>query len=234
LKTTLSIIIPVFNEKNTIEKIVDLIIKLKSIKKQIIVIDDYSTDGSREIIKKKLKKKVNKIILQKRNFGKGYAIKSAQRFINGEYTIIQDADLEYNPKDYKKILTKMKKDNLDILYGSRVLGKKRYLSKNFTSKLRIFFNHILTEITNLLYNQKLTDAHTCYKIFKSKIFKKIILNEKDFAFCPEITSIYSKLSYRIPEIPIRYKGRTYEEGKKISLKDGFRALFVLVKYKFTK
>ena len=172
MKTTLSIIIPVFNEKNTIEKIVDLIIKLKSIKKQIIVIDDYSTDGSREIIKKKLKKKVNKIILQKRNFGKGYAIKSAQRFINGEYTIIQDADLEYNPKDYKKILTKMKKDNLDILYGSRVLGKKRYLSKNFTSKLRIFFNHILTEITNLLYNQKLTDAHTCYKIFKSKIFKK--------------------------------------------------------------
>ena len=118
------------------------------------------------------------------------------------------------------------------MYGSRVLGKKRYSSKSFISKTRIFFNHILTIFTNFLYKQKLSDAHTCYKSFKSNYFQKIDLKEKDFAFCPEITAKISKMGIKISEVPIDYNGRSYIEGKKISIYDGFRAIYVLLKYKF--
>lgn len=231
MKTLLSIIVPVFNEKKTIEKIINQILKVKYINKQIVIVDDCSTDGTRNILKYKIQKKVDKILYHKKNLGKGAAIQTAQRYLTGVYTIIQDADLEYNPKDYQKMIKKMRFEKLNILYGSRVLGKKRYSSKHFTSKLRIFFNHLLTEVTNFLYHQNLTDAHTCYKLFKTDFFKKIKLIENGFAFCPEITAKFSKLGYKIVEIPISYKGRTYKEGKKISYTDGIRALFVLIKYK---
>ena len=228
----LTVIIPAYNEKNTIKKIIQKIKLVKNIKKQIILVDDGSTDGTTDIIKKKLSSKVDKIIFHKRNFGKGAAIISAKKFIKGNYVIIQDADLEYNPQDYQKILKLMIDKKKLAVYGSRVLGKKRYSVKNFTSKSRVFFNHILTIFSNILFSQNLSDAHTCYKAFNVNLFKKIILIEKDFAFCPEITAKVSKLGIKIYEVPIDYSGRSYEEGKKISIYDGFRAIYVLIKYKF--
>ena len=228
----LTVIIPVFNEKKTIQKIIHKIKLVSNIKKQIILVDDGSTDGTTEVIKKNLSFKVDKIIFHKKNFGKGAAIISAKKFIKGDYVIIQDADLEYNPQDYQKILRLMIDKKKLAVYGSRVLGKKRYSVKNFTSKSRVFFNHILTIFSNILFSQNLSDAHTCYKAFNVNLFKKIILMEKDFAFCPEITAKVSKLGIKIYEVPIDYSGRSYEEGKKISIYDGFRAIYVLLKYKF--
>ena len=228
----LTVIIPVFNEKKTIQKIIHKIKLVSNIKKQIILVDDGSTDGTTEVIKKNLSFKVDKIIFHKKNFGKGAAIISAKKFIKGDYVIIQDADLEYNPQDYQKILRLMIDKKKLAVYGSRVLGKKRYSVKNFTSKSRVFFNHILTIFSNILFSQNLSDAHTCYKAFNVNLFKKIILIEKDFAFCPEITAKVSKLGIKIYEVPIDYSGRSYEEGKKISIYDGFRAIYVLIKYKF--
>ena len=228
----LTVIIPVYNESKTITKILNKVIEIK-ISKQIIVVDDCSTDNSRKKILN-LKSKVNKIIIHKKNLGKGAAIQSAQKFIKGKYTIIQDADLEYNPNDYFKILKRINYENINVVYGSRVLGKKRYKLKNFTSLSRIFFNHILTLLSNVINNQTLTDAHTCYKLFESKMFKRIKLKENGFAFCPEITTKISNLNIKIFEVPISYRGRSYEEGKKISYKDGIEAVFALFKYKFFK
>jgi glycosyltransferase involved in cell wall biosynthesis len=228
----LTVIIPVYNESKTITKILDKVIKTK-ISKQIIVVDDCSTDNSKKKISN-FKSKIYKIIIHKKNLGKGAAIQSAQKFIKGKYTIIQDADLEYNPNDYFKILKRINHKSINAVYGSRVLGKKRYKLKNFTSLSRIFFNHILTLLSNIINNQRLTDAHTCYKLFDSKIFKKIKLNENGFAFCPEITTKISNLNIKIFEVPISYKGRSYDEGKKISYKDGIEAVYALFKYKFFK
>lgn len=228
----LTIVIPAYNEKNTVREIVKRIKSVKNIRKQIILIDDCSTDGTAGIIKNELLSKLNKVIFHKKNMGKGAAINSAKKFIKGDFVIIQDADLEYNPKDYKKILKVMKKENKKVVYGSRVLGKKRYSVKNFTSKSRVFFNHILTILTNTLFNQNLTDAHTCYKAFETKLFKNLSLKEKDFAFCPEVTAKVSKHGIKISEVPINYVGRDYEQGKKISIFDGFRAIYVLLKYRF--
>lgn len=229
----LSVIIPVYNEKKTINLIIDKVLDIKNIKKQIIIVDDGSIDGT-TLILKKLAKKVDKIIFLKKNKGKGHAIKLARKFIKGYYTIIQDADLEYNPKDYNKILKLLKKKGNKVVYGSRVLNTKRYKNNNFTSNIRVFANHVLTVLSNFINQQNLTDAHTCYKAFDSKIFKKINLVENGFSFCPEITTKISKLNIKINEVKISYHGRSFEEGKKISLKDGFGAIKTLIKYKFFK
>ena len=229
---SLTIIIPVYNETNTIIKIIN---KIKSIKisKQIIVVDDFSNDGTRKKLIK-LKSKIDKLIFHDKNLGKGAAIRTAQKHIKGKFIIIQDADLEYDPRDYLQIIRKLKNQKIKVVYGSRVLGKKRYFLTNFTSISRIFFNHILTILSNILNKQKLTDAHTCYKAFDSKIFKMIILEENGFAFCPEITTKISNLNLNIIEVPIFYKGRNYKEGKKISYIDGIEAVFALIKYKIFK
>jgi len=231
-KKKLSIIIPVYNEKKTIKKILNKIHKLTDIKKEVIVVDDASCDGSTNILKKN-KDKINKLIHHKKNLGKGAAIRSAQKFVKGNIVIIQDADLEYDPRDYYKLLHFINK-GYKVVYGSRVLGKNRYLLKNFSSIMRIFFNHILTIISNLLNNQKLTDAHTCYKMFVSDIFLKIKLNENDFSFCPEITTKIGLKKIKIKETSIKYKGRNYDEGKKIRLVDGLKAIITLFKYRFLK
>lgn len=228
--TILTVIIPVYNETNTIVKIIDQILKIK-IKKQIIVVDDCSTDGSKEKIIK-YRRKISKIIFHKKNVGKGAAIQTARKYIKGKLVIIQDADLEYNPKDYKKLIKPILEKKSLVVYGSRVLGKNRYKTNDFTSLIRVFFNHILTIISNFLNKQRLTDAHTCYKVFDSKLFKKIKLKENGFAFCPEVTTKISKLKIGITEIPISYKGRTFKQGKKISYIDGALAIFALIKYKF--
>ena len=226
----LSIIIPCYNEFNTIEKLINEVNKIK-IKKQVIIVDDFSDDGSRKIIKK-IKKKYDKVIYHKKNLGKGAAINSAKKFIKGQIILIQDADLEYSPKDYKKLIEPIIKGKANVVYGSRVLKKSRYIKSNFSSVFRVFANHVLTIISNIINNQNLTDAHTCYKVLKSDLFKKIKLKEKGFSFCPELTTKISLAREKIIEVQIRYNGRTYEEGKKINAYDGFHAIKTLIKYRF--
>jgi len=227
----LTIIIPVYNEIKTIEKLLNRVFKI-SIKKQIIVIDDASIDGTSKILKKYIKK-IDKLISHKINKGKGAAIKSAQKYIRGKYTAIQDADLEYKPTDLLKILNYIKKKKLNVVYGSRVLNKNKFKNtKNFTHLVRIWGNIFLTKVSNIINNQSLTDAHTCYKVFRSDIFSKIKLQEKGFAFCPEVTTKIAKKNYLINEIPISYNGRTYLEGKKINSFDGLIALHCLLKYRY--
>ncbi len=226
----LSVIIPVFNEKNTILKIINKINDL-NIKKQIIVVDDYSNDGTKEVLSKN-QNNIDLLLFHNKNLGKGAAVRTAQKYVVGKYTIIQDADLEYDPKDFQKILNCFKNNKIEVVYGSRVLGKRRYNLKNFISLSRVFFNHLLTIISNLLNNQKLTDAHTCYKAFSTELFKKIDLEENGFAFCPEVTTKISNLNKEILEVPISYEGRNYKDGKKISYMDGIRAVYALIKYKF--
>ena len=225
-----SIIIPVFNEQATLMQILKKINKLK-FNKEIIIVNDGSTDETFDILNNLEKKYYTKIISHEHNQGKGAAIITGKKFITGEAVIIQDADLEYDPNDYQKLLDPIKENKFNVVYGSRVLGKKRYSdSTNFISLSRIFFNHILTILSNLINKQNLTDAHTCYKVFKIEIFNKIDLKEKGFSFCPEITSKISRLNLDIKEVGVSYNGRTSLEGKKIGIRDGFHAIYTLIKY----
>jgi dolichol-phosphate mannosyltransferase len=231
----ISIIIPVYNEKKTIIKLLKKVQKLKGINKQIIVIDDGSTDGSSELIKTRFNETNVKLIFHKNNKGKGAAIRSALKYIHGDIVIIQDADLEYDPNDYYKLLEPFKKPNVKVVYGSRVLKKKKYsIKKSFSVNFRVFGNHVLTIFSNFINQQNLTDAHTCYKLFNSKLFKNLQLTENDFAFCPEVTTKISNLNLSIFEVPISYHGRGYDEGKKIGINDAFRVFSVILKYKFFK
>ena len=228
----ITIIIPLYNEEKTIIKLLTKIINLKRINFEIIVVNDGSSDDSLNLVKKFSKK--NKIVLisHKKNYGKGAAIRTAQKHVTGTHVIIQDADLEYEPTDYENLLKPFKKKNISVVYGSRVLKKKRYRLKSFSSFERIFYNHVLTIMSNIINDQRLTDAHTCYKVFKSDIFKSIKLEENGFAFCPEITTKISNLNISIHEVPISYCGRDYSEGKKITYIDGIKAIYALFNYKF--
>jgi len=229
----LTIIIPCYNEKKTISDILNKVNKL-NLDKQVIVVDDCSSDGTSELLKNNLKNMYDQLIIKDKNEGKGSAIKAAKPFVNGDVVAIQDADLEYDPKDLIKIYNMYKNVNIDVVYGSRVLEKHRYNSSKFTNKHRFFFNHVLTYFSNIINNQNLTDAHTCYKSFRLKIFKVLPFKSKGFEFCPEVNSLLSKLNIKIYEVPISYNGRTYQEGKKIKISDGFIALLTLLKVKFTK
>jgi glycosyltransferase involved in cell wall biosynthesis len=227
----LTIIIPVYNEIKTIEKLLKKVLSI-NIKKQLVIVDDCSNDGTNKILIK-YSKKIDKLIVHKKNKGKGSAIRSAQKYVKGKYVAIQDADLEYNPVDLLKIIKFLKKNKLNIAYGSRVLNKNKYENtQNFTHLFRIWGNVFLTKVSNIINKQNLTDAHTCYKIFRSDIFRKIKLQENGFAFCPEITTKVAKKKYKIREIPISYRGRTYSQGKKINSFDGLIALYCLLKYRF--
>ena len=228
----LTIIIPVYNEINTINILLKKVIEV-GIDKQIIVVDDFSSDGTREIIIKNFENKIDKLILHEKNLGKGAAIISAKKYINGDFVIIQDADLEYDPSQYILFLNELKKKKIDALYGSRVLKKKKFNNiQNFSHKIRIWGNIFLTSVSNLINRQNLTDAHTCYKMVRADIFKSIPLKEKGFAFCPELNTKLSNIGIKITEIPINYNGRTYDEGKKISAVDGLIAIKTLFKYKY--
>ncbi len=230
----LTVIIPVYNEIEYIDILLKKVLAT-NIDKQIIVVDDFSKDGTREKLIYDYKDKVQKLILHDTNQGKGAAIKSAQKYIIGEYVIIQDADLEYDPDQYELFLSEVKKTNSKAIYGSRVLKKDKFKNiQNFSHTIRIWGNMFLTFISNKVNNQKLTDAHTCYKMVKSDIFKSINLQEKDFAFCPELNTKLSNMGIEIHEIPINYEGRTYEQGKKIKSSDGLKAIKAILKYKFFK
>lgn len=228
----LSIIIPCYNESATVLEIVNKILNLKyNIEREIILVDDFSDDGTKEIIRKNfLNHKDIRVVFHDKNSGKGAAIKTAKKYISGDIIIIQDADLEYDPNDYKKLIEPIINNETKVVYGSRVLNQNRYSARGFTSKLRVFGNHVLTTISNILNKQKLTDAHTCYKVFSREVFDKINLEENDFSFCPEATSKVSKLGYEIIEVPISYNGRDYKNGKKIKFSDAFKALKTLIKY----
>lgn len=229
----ISVIIPVFNEKNTILKLYKKVKNVKGYKKKIIIVDDGSYDGSTMIMKKKIKNKNTKLLFHKRNLGKGAAIKTALKYISGDVVIIQDADLEYNPNDYHKLLKPFYQNRTKVVYGSRVLNKKRYSSrKSIPTNFRVFSNHVLTIFSNIINNQKLTDAHTCYKLFRVKLFKDLKLKENDFAFCPEVTTKLSNRKIKIVETPISYNGRGYDEGKKIGIYDAIRVVIVILKNKF--
>ena len=230
----LYVVVPCFNEIKTINKIIE---NLKKIKKnlKIILIDDGSTDGTKELINKKIKKKIFKFIDLKKNHGKGYAINKAKKYIkNNSLVIIQDADLEYDVKDLVKILDYLKKNKKNkVIYGSRFLKKgfkEIYYSFN-KDIVRIIGNKFLTIFSNFINNQNLTDAHTCYKAFESNLFKKIPLSENGFSFCPEINTKISLLKVKIKEIPIKYFSRTKKMGKKISSLDAFFAIKAIIKHR---
>ena len=234
----ISILIPCFNEYNTINMIIDRVIKSLEVYNftnyEIIIVDDFSNDGTREKLKKLSTQDKIKIFYHSKNLGKGAAIKTAIAQISGDITIIQDADLEYNPKDYHKILRVLKKKKYKVVYGSRILNTNHFTKNNFTSNIRLFANHILTITSNIINSQNLTDAHTCYKAFDSTVFKKLNLCENGFSFCPEVTTKISNLGLDIFEVKISYNGRDYKSGKKISFMDGFDALWTLIKYKINK
>jgi glycosyltransferase involved in cell wall biosynthesis len=229
----LSIIIPCYNEKKTIKKIIDKIF-LQKINLEIILVDDGSDDGTVNVIKNYKKDSRIKKVFHLKNKGKGAAIKSASKFISGDIVLIQDADLEYNPKDYKKILNKFKEDkNVKVVYGSRALNKNNYQGKMTLMRLiRIIGNKMLTLFSNSINSQNLTDAHTCYKSFRVNAFQKIILEEDDFSFCAEVNAKLSRMNINIEEVPISYSGRTIAEGKKIKFIDFFLAIKATIRHRF--
>ena len=223
----ISIIIPCFNEINTIEKIIDKIIQQNLEDHEIIIIDDFSTDGTRKILEDKIKEKVTKIIYNEKNFGKGFSIKTGINIASGDIILIQDADLEYDPSDYKKLLKPFKEGFADVVYGSRFIGSDE---KRVMYFWHMVGNKILTLLSNMFTNLNLTDMEVCYKVFRADVIKKINLEENRFGFEPEITAKISKKKLRIYEIGVKYFGRTYSEGKKIGWKDGFSALRCIIKY----
>jgi len=229
---TLSIIIPVFNEKKTISEILNRIgqIDLAQIgfEKEIIIVDDGSTDGTTDILKKTEKK--YKVIYQYKNLGKGTAIRTALKEVSGDYVIIQDADLEYDPRDYKKLLDCALKNNAKVVYGSRRMGSEKKFSHWSYYLGGIFLNWA----ANIICGINITDESTCYKLFKTDFLKSIPLESKRFEFCSEVTAKVAKRGVKIYEVSIHYYPRHVEEGKKIRWKDGILALFTLIKYKFFK
>jgi glycosyltransferase involved in cell wall biosynthesis len=225
----ISVIIPCYNEVKTIETIVDKVLAIKQYEIEIIIIDDFSNDGTTEILKTILTNKAHKIIFNEQNFGKGYCIRKGIEKSEGDIVLIQDADLEYNPEDYSKLLNPILNGDADVVYGSRFLGGEEKRVLFFWHSLA---NKILTLASNMCSDINLTDMETCYKVFKSSLIKKIKLEENRFGFEPEVTAKIAKLKPRIYEVGISYHGRTYEEGKKIGLKDAFSALKCIIKYNF--
>ena len=232
----ISILIPCFNENNTINMIIDRVIKSLEVYNftnyEIIIVDDFSNDGTREKLKKLSIQDKIRIFYHSKNLGKGGAIKTAIAQISGDITIIQDADLEYDPFDYNKLLLPFFETDSDVVYGSRFLGGGKYVRIHFF--WHYLANKILTFICNLFINLNLTDMETGYKVFKSAALKNIDLKENSFSFEPEVTIKFAKKKYKFYEVPISYNGRGYDEGKKIGLKDAFIALKTIILYSIKK
>ncbi len=230
-----SIIIPVYNEKNTIKKLVERVENASfcGLDKEIILVDDASNDGSTEILKETEEIKGieggYKVLYHQKNQGKGAAIRTAVKEASGDYIVIQDADFEYNPDDYDKMLPLLINNEADVVYGSRFLDSENL--KHFMLKNKIA-NKFLTLLTNILFCSKVTDMETCYKAFKRENIQNINIKSSRFDFEPEITAKILKQKLRFKEVSISYKGRSHNEGKKINWKDGLNAVFALIKYRF--
>lgn len=225
----LSIIIPCYNEISTIEKIISAVKASPYSNKEIIIVDDCSIDGTREFLQNQFEQsgKVDKIIYHPVNQGKGAALRTGFAHATGDLIIVQDADLEYDPNEYEKLMEPILQGKADVVYGSRFSGGQAHRVLYYWHRLG---NGFLTMLSNMFTNLDLTDMETCYKMFKREIIQKIEIKENRFGFEPEITAKLAKLNCRIYEVGISYYGRTYEEGKKIGWRDGFRAVYCIFKY----
>jgi len=226
-----SIVIPCFNEVETIEKIVQAVLSVPLTNREIIIVDDSSTDGTKEILSTKIKDLVDKIILHESNQGKGAALRSGFANVTGDVVVIQDADLEYNPQEYPILLQPILDGKADVVYGSRFNGGQAHRVLYFWHYVG---NQILTLLSNMFTNLNLTDMETGYKAFRIEILKQIKIEENHFGVEPELTAKFAKLGCRIYEVGISYNGRTYKEGKKINWKDGLQALWCILKYNLTR
>jgi glycosyltransferase involved in cell wall biosynthesis len=222
---TLSIVIPCYNERENIIQILDKVDQAPIPNKEIIVVDDMSTDGTREILEAQVRSRVSQLIYHEKNGGKGAALRTGFAHATGDIVIIQDADLEYDPMEYPKVIAPIVEGKADVVYGSRFLGTKAkgYLSNRVANKC-------LTQLSNLFTHLHLTDMETCYKAFKREIIQSVEIREQRFGFEPEITAKIADLHAKVCEVPISYYPRTNEEGKKIGFKDGLRAIYCIVKY----
>jgi len=233
----LSILMPVYNEAATINEILQRVetVDLGDVRKELIIVDDFSTDGTREILKslndqdRQAQQGRYRVYFHSQNMGKGAALRTAMTYASGDIVIIQDADLEYDPAEYAELLKPILDGRADVVYGSRLSGAKVARAFNFWHYVG---NKLLTFITNLLYNSILSDMETCYKVFRADVIKNIQIKSNRFDFEPEVTAKILKRKHKLYEMPISYYGRDFSEGKKITWRDGFAAIWALVKYRF--
>lgn len=222
----LSVIIPCYNERETIEQIIEAVVSSSYKNKELIIVDDYSTDGTREILNGKVNESI-KTFFHERNQGKGAAIRTGIKAATGDVVIIQDADLEYDPNEYELLLDPIIKDKADVVYGSRFIGSAPHRVLYFWHRIG---NGLLTLLSNMFTNLNLTDMETCYKMFRREIIQAVDIQENRFGFEPEITAKIAKMRCRVYEVGISYYGRTYKEGKKIGWRDGVWAIYCILKY----
>ena len=229
----LSIIIPAYNEEKTILEVISRVKKqkLKGIKKELIVIDDFSKDDTRKMLSKSKNKDI-KIFFHEKNQGKGAAIRTGLNHAAGDIILIQDADLEYNPKEYPKLLKPIIGNKAKVVYGTRMPYITSHLKEMYMP--HVFGNRFLSFLTNIIYNSKITDMETGYKVFRKDVIKGMRLRARRFDFEPEITAKILKRRYKIHEVPIEFKARSFDEGKKITWKDGIKAAYYLLKYRFVE
>jgi len=223
----LSVVMPVYNEKGTVEEIVERVLAVP-VRIELIAVDDASTDGSHEILEKLSREKGFRLLRQDRNQGKGAAVRRGIEAATGDVIVVQDADLEYSPEEFPDLLDLISKGKADAVFGSRFIGRHRCFL--FTHYLANLF---LNLVTNVLYNTTMTDMETCFKAVRADVLKDLELKSNRFGIEPEITAKLFKRGARVYEVPITYEGRDYSEGKKITWRDGFPALWTLLKYRFT-